>query len=171
MAQAPETGTTQRTLWIILGIIGGLCLLCACLAFAGLLLFNVNVEGTINTPFPPQVVTAPAFPLDTPVAPTMIPETAAPPAAPTAQGNVRINAFTVDPDRINAGQCATLSWTVQNADDVVLLRDEEPIFTNAGLEDEFQDCRSQPGIYRYRLEAGNQSGSTNFLELQLIVDR
>lgn len=169
MAQTPETSRSQSTLWIILAVVLGFFVLCVCLVVGGLLFFNVVSRTVVTTPFPSiEAVTVPA-----PLATSTPAGTAAPPPAatlPPAEGNVSILTFVVEPSRIQAGECATLSWSVRNADEVFLLRDGEPIYTQAGLDDQFEDCLPQPGVYRYRLEAGNRTGSANFVELQVIVD-
>lgn len=41
---APRQGSSLKWLWIVLAVVLGLCLLCACLAIGGILLFNFNVS-------------------------------------------------------------------------------------------------------------------------------
>ena len=89
---------------------------------------------------------------------------------PPATGDVTVNYFYVEPERITVGGCATISWEVLNADQIRLLRDEAVVVPVGKLMDSFSDCHNQAAIYRYRLEAENSEGNYNFLELQLIVD-
>jgi hypothetical protein len=89
---------------------------------------------------------------------------------PPATGDVTINYFYVEPERMPAGNCATISWEVLNADQIRLLRDGTVVVPIGQLEDSFQDCHNQSAIYRYRLEAENSEGNYNVLDLQVIVD-
>jgi hypothetical protein len=92
------------------------------------------------------------------------------PRNPPTTGSVAIQAFSLEPDRIPAGECTTLSWIVTNAEIVTLSRDGELIY-NALMEDHYQDCLSQAGIFRYRLDASNSDGQFfNWSELQVIVE-
>ena len=85
-------------------------------------------------------------------------------------GQITINTFSINPERIVAGECATLAWSITGADTVQLIRDSAVIMDNTGLDDSYQDCLDEPGIYRYRLEAKNSGGFYQWMELQLIVD-
>ena len=92
------------------------------------------------------------------------------PRNPPATGAVAIQSFTLEPGRIRAGDCTTLTWVVTNAERVALSRDGEVIY-NALMEDSYQDCLKQAGIYRYRVDASNSDGKFyNWSELQVIVE-
>lgn len=92
------------------------------------------------------------------------------PRNPPTTGVVAIQAFSLEPGRIQAGECTTLSWTVTNAEIVTLSRDGEVIY-NAMMVDSYQDCLGQAGIFRYRLDASNSDGQFfGFSELQVIVE-
>ena len=92
------------------------------------------------------------------------------PRNPPASGAVAIQTFTLEPGRIQAGECTTLSWTVTNAESVTLSRDGELIY-NALMVDGYRDCLDQSGIFRYRLDASNSNGQFfNWSELQVIVE-
>ena len=104
-------------------------------------------------------------------APTQPPAENGPaPTLPPATGDVTMNYFYVEPDRIAVGGCATISWEVLNADQIRLLRDGIVVVPIGQLEDSFTDCHNQAAIYRYRLEAENSDNNYNVLELQVIVD-
>ena len=92
------------------------------------------------------------------------------PRNPPTTGAVAIQAFSLEPGRIQVGECTTLSWTVTNAEIVMLSRDGEVIY-NALMVDSYQDCLGQAGIFRYRLDASNSDGQFfGFSELQVIVE-
>jgi hypothetical protein len=83
---------------------------------------------------------------------------------------VTIQSFSVEPQRVLEGECAVLDWSVQGADQIVLLRDGTPVLENAAATDSFKDCYEQSGIFRYRLEAENNGGFYQWMELQVIVE-
>lgn len=88
---------------------------------------------------------------------------------PPATGPVTIESFTLTPDRISVGDCVTLSWIIKNAEVVTLSKDGTQIY-NGKIVDNYQDCPSQAGVYRYRLDASNSNGQYfNWSELQVIV--
>ena len=92
------------------------------------------------------------------------------PRNPPASGAVTIQSFTLEPGRIQAGECTNLPWEIANAEIVTLSRDGEVIY-NALMVDRYQDCLDQSGIYRYRLDASNSDGQFfNWSELQVIVE-
>ena len=92
------------------------------------------------------------------------------PRNPPASGEVTVQSFSLEPDRIKASECTTLSWQITNAELVTLSRDGEPIY-NALMVDQYKDCLDQNGVYRYRLDASNSDGQFyNWSELQLIVE-
>jgi len=84
-------------------------------------------------------------------------------------GLVVFQSFYIEPERINAGKCATIHWLVENADQIQLLRDGLVVLDQGKSSDSYRDCPEQAAIYRYRLEASN-SENANWIELQLIVD-
>ena len=92
------------------------------------------------------------------------------PRNPPASGAVTVQSFSLEPDRIKAGECTTLSWQITNAELVTLSRDGEPIY-NALMVDQYKDCLDQTGVYRFRLDASNSDGQFyNWSELQVIVE-
>ena len=92
------------------------------------------------------------------------------PRNPPATGAVSVQSFSLEPDRIQAGECTTLSWNITNAETVTLSRDGEPIY-NALLVDSYKDCLDQAGVFRYRIDASNSDGRFyNWSELQVIVE-
>ena len=92
------------------------------------------------------------------------------PRNPPASGAVAIQSFTLEPGRIQAGECTSLTWNISNAEIVTLSRDGDVIY-NALMIDRYQDCLDQVGIFRYRLDASNSDGQFyNWSELQVIVE-
>ena len=92
------------------------------------------------------------------------------PLNPPASGAVAIQSFTLEPGRMQAGECTTLTWNVSNAEVVTLSRDGKVIY-NALTIDSYQDCLDQAGIFRYRLDASNSDGQFfGWSELQVIVE-
>jgi hypothetical protein len=90
------------------------------------------------------------------------------PSTPST-GIVVFQSYYIEPERINAGNCATVSWVVENADNIQLLRDGSVVVNNCRASDSYRDCPKDPSVYKYRLEASN-SENANWIELQLIVD-
>ncbi len=88
----------------------------------------------------------------------------------SGSGPVTIQSFSVEPQRILKGECVALDWSVSGADTIVLLRDGATIVENASARDSYKDCHEEAGIFRYRLEAENNSGFYQWMELQVIVD-
>ena len=84
-------------------------------------------------------------------------------------GLVVFQSFYIEPERINAGNCATIHWAVENAGQIQLLRDGSVVLDQVKSSDSYRDCPEQAAVYRYRLEASN-SENANWIELQLIVD-
>lgn len=92
------------------------------------------------------------------------------PRNPPATGVVTVQSFTLEPGRIQTGECTILSWNIANAEVVTLSRDGEPIY-NALMVDSYQDCPDQAGVFRYRIDASNSNGQFyNWSELQVIVE-
>jgi hypothetical protein len=84
-------------------------------------------------------------------------------------GVIVFQSFYIEPERINAGKCATIHWVVENADQVQLLRDGSVVLDQGKSSDSYRDCPEQAAVYRYQLEASNNENA-NWIELQLIVD-
>jgi hypothetical protein len=110
----------------------------------------VNVSAT-----PPQQPTA------TPVPPSPAPV---------------INGFTLSPDTVSPGGCTIVSWTTGGGTSrVVLLRDNSPIFDNAPLNSQVQDCppipagAAMPLSIVYTLQAYNSAGQSVSQSQSLIV--
>lgn len=103
---------------------------------------------------------------ENPSQPTAVPAE----AQPTSEGPIVFQTFMVDRERILEGECANISWQVDNADLIQLKQDETLVLDNAPAQHTYQACHDQYGIYVYRLEAENGSGSANWIELQIIVD-
>ncbi len=91
-------------------------------------------------------------------------------AAPVDPGPIVIQSFSVDKERIVAGECVNLSWVVENAELIQLKRDSALSLDQAPASHTYSDCLEQPGIFLYRLEAENSAGFYNWVELQVIVD-
>jgi polar amino acid transport system substrate-binding protein len=113
-----------------------------------------QVTVNVNTP-PPQPPTA------TPVPPVPAPV---------------INGFTVSPDTVAPGGCTILSWTTGGGTSrVVLLRDNSPIWDNAPLNSQVQDCPPVPAdkplplSVVYMLQAYNSAGQSVSQSLSLVV--
>ena len=87
----------------------------------------------------------------------------------SSTGVVVFQSYTIDPERVSAGKCATVDWIVENADNIQLLRDGSVVVKNGKASDSYRDCPKDAAVYKYRLEASN-SENANWIELQLIVD-
>lgn len=86
-----------------------------------------------------------------------------------ATGIVVFQSYYIEPERVNAGKCATVHWVVENADNIQLLRDGLVVVKNGKASDSYRDCPKDAAVYKYRLEASNTENA-NWIELQLIVD-
>jgi hypothetical protein len=87
-----------------------------------------------------------------------------------------INGFTISPDTVAPGGCATLAWTTGGGTSrVVLLRDNAPIWDNAPLDSSVQDCPQVPAdkplpfSIVYMLQAYNSTGQSVSQSLSLVV--
>lgn len=100
------------------------------------------------------------------------PPTATP--VPPAQAPV-INGFTLSPTTIASGGCTVISWTTGGGTTSVdLLRDNSPIFDNAPLNSQVQDCppptkQAVPYNVVYTLQAYNSAGQMVNQSLTLVV--
>jgi len=98
---------------------------------------------------------------------TMPPPT---PAGESETGQVEIQSYTVEPDRIPVGGCANISWLVENADLIQLEENGAVVLDQAPASHTHQTCPPEPGVFVYRLNVSNAAGSANWMELQVIVD-
>ena len=87
----------------------------------------------------------------------------------SSTGVVVFQSFYIDSERVSAGECATVDWIVENADNIQLLRDGSVVVKNGKASDSYRDCPKDAAVYKYRLEASNIENA-NWIELQLIVD-
>jgi hypothetical protein len=143
-----QNSSNRTILWIIIAVVA-ILMLCCCIVIAAIGSFLIVSSESSQD----QIIITP------------IPVTEQP-----GTGPITIQSFTVDPTRIQSGQCVIFNWSVQGADIVHLLRDDVVIAEDNGLTDSFKDCLDQAGIYRYRLEASNTDGFYQWMELQVIVD-
>jgi hypothetical protein len=160
--QNDQQGKDNRRLSII-----GIIIIILLLIGLGLLVVNL-LRGSPE----PEPTSVPATAVPTQVAPTEPPSTESAPAEaqPTSSGEVIFQTFTIDPERITTGECANLTWVVENADQIQLKRDGAVVLDQAPAIHTFQDCLDVSGIFVYRLEASNTAGASNWMELQVIVD-
>jgi polar amino acid transport system substrate-binding protein len=85
---------------------------------------------------------------------TATPAPTQPPAAPI------INAFSVSPAQIQAGQCVQINWSASGGTSFVrLIRDGAVVLDNADFSGSAQDCLNNAGSVIYRLEASNSAGN------------
>ena len=102
---------------------------------------------------------------------TLVPTVATPTSPPpTEAGPVVIQSYAVDRELIMVGDCINLTWVVENADFIRLMRDGELVIDQAPANHTFRDCLNQAGTFVYRLEVENNAGSSNWMEMQVIVD-
>ncbi len=99
-----------------------------------------------------------------------------PTATPQAQAPV-INGFTLSPDTVSPGGCTIVSWTTGGGTTSVdLLRDNSPIWDNAPLNSNVQDCppipsgQALPLNIVYTLQAYNSAGQMVNESVTLVVD-
>lgn len=119
---------------------------------------SVQQQVTVNVSSPP------------PQPPTATPK---PPAQPPA-----IYGFTISPETIAPGGCALLAWSAGGGTTrVVLLRDYVPIWDNAPLNSQVQDCPTlAPGAplpvhIAYTLQAYNSAGQSTTQSVALTVQQ
>jgi hypothetical protein len=155
-----DNQNTKR--WVIILLIIIIVLLCMAV---GLLAYDYfgDSQGTEPT-------NVPATAIPTQTSPTEPLEPESPESQPTHEGPISIQTYSVDKGRIQVGECANISWQVDNADLIQLKRDEALVLDQAPAQHTYQACHDQAGIYVYRLEAKNGSGSENWMELQIIVE-
>lgn len=128
MEGSSSSNNKQTTAAIIAGaVIVGVTLLCACMVVVvAIFIFGI---GSVTNPMPPLPTAPPPEESSTP-----------PPPPETSGGPVTIQAFTVEPGRIQAGECIEFSWSVSGADSIQLLRDETVILENAQGDDSYHEC-------------------------------
>jgi ABC-type amino acid transport substrate-binding protein/heat shock protein HslJ len=81
---------------------------------------------------------------------------------PTGEPNLPIiQAFTVRPEQIPAGECLTISWTAGGGTSMVRLeRDDTVLLESPDLDGQQTDCLTDVGDYLYRLKVFNLGGNT-----------
>jgi len=88
------------------------------------------------------------------------PATATPVPTAAPEGPV-IQAFSVDPSQIQAGECVDVSWSVGGGTSYArILRNGAVVLDNAGFTGHETDCLDDPGGYTYRLEAFNPANQS-----------
>lgn len=93
------------------------------------------------------------------------------PTATPASGQLPIiNSFAVNPNRIFAGTCLTVSWSVSgNVNRVQLRRDNVLVLDFAVFSGNVTDCLNTQGTYVYRLDAANAQGQSTFQQVSATV--
>ena len=110
--------------------------------------YGIEAVGTGGTSRQQQTINVVDVATATPV-PTAAPE------APVIQ------AFSVDPNQIQAGECVDVSWSAGGgASYTRILRNGAVVLDNAGFSGHETDCLDQPGGYTYRLEAYNPANQS-----------
>lgn len=83
-----------------------------------------------------------------------------------------INSFSVNPNRIFAGTCLTVAWSVSgNVSRVQLRRDGVLVLDFAVFSGNVTDCLNTEGTYVYRLDAANSRGEVVFQQASATVIR
>ena len=103
--------------------------------------------------------------------PTAQPPTATPvvPPTPAPQPPV-INSFSVQPDRIQSGQCVQIQWSTGGGTEWTrLTRNGAVVLDRAGPSGSLQDCLTEPTTFIYRLEAFNNAGQATAQERTVTV--
>lgn len=156
-----ENGETQekKRNWIPILVVIIVILL---IVLAGILAYYLLRDSPEPTPASETLV-----PGVTQAAPTLPPPTA---AGESSAGQVVIQSYTVEPERILAGGCANISWLVENADLIQLVENGVIILDQAPANHTYQTCPPEPGVFVYRLNVSNSAGSANWMELQVIAD-
>ncbi|MBK8050000.1 MAG: transporter substrate-binding domain-containing protein [Anaerolineales bacterium] len=76
-----------------------------------------------------------------------------------------IDVFAVQPEAIDVNACVTINWTVgSDAKTIRILRDDVVLLDGAPNSGSGSDCLTAAGVYRYRLEATNDSGAQSTAE-------
>jgi hypothetical protein len=103
--------------------------------------------------------------------PTAQPPTATPvvPPTPAPQPPV-INSFSVQPDRIQSGQCVQIQWSTGGGTEWTrLTRNGAVVLDRGGPNGSLQDCLAEPTTFIYRLEAFNNAGQADTQERTVTV--
>jgi hypothetical protein len=103
--------------------------------------------------------------------PTTQPPTATPviPPTPAPQPPV-INSFSVQPDRIQSGQCVQIQWAAGGGTEWTrLTRNGAVVLDRSGPNGSLQDCLTEPTTFIYRLEAFNNAGQATSQERTVTV--
>ena len=106
--------------------------------------------------------------------PTPPPQTTAtplpPPTAAPGDHPPVINAFAVNPSRIEPGQCVTVSWSVGGSvARTQLLRDGAIVLDFALPSSSVNDCLNAAGVYTYRIQALAADGRSAFQQASVTV--
>ena len=81
-----------------------------------------------------------------------------------------INAFSVDPNQIEPGQCVQISWRTGGGSSLVqILRNGILVLDNGPIEGAAQDCLQNTDTYTYRLIAINNAGDSAAQEASTTV--
>ncbi|MBN1146741.1 MAG: hypothetical protein JXA78_05760 [Anaerolineales bacterium] len=82
---------------------------------------------------------------------------------------VKIASYTVDKGQISLGECALLSWRVENAQLIQLYRNDRLALAQAEATDSFRDCPQEAGALVYRLQASDPAGASDWMQLRVVV--
>jgi len=135
-----------------------------CPATPGQSIYQLTAQGPGGSAQQQVTVNVNAAPVQPPTA-TPVPPSPAP----------VINGFTISPNTVTPGGCTVVSWTTGGGTSrVVLLRDNSPIFDNAPLNSQVQDCppptkQAVPYNIVYTLQAYNSAGQMVSQSLTLVV--
>jgi hypothetical protein len=136
-----------------------------CPATPGQSIYQLTAQGPGGSTQQQVTVNVNAVPVQPPTA-TPVPPSPAP----------VINGFTISPNTVAPGGCTVLAWTTGGGTSrVVLLRDNSPIFDNAPLNSQVQDCPVIPAgaplpiSIVYMLQAYNSAGQSVSQSLPLVV--
>lgn len=100
------------------------------------------------------------------------PGSGTPTTTPAAGQLPIINNLAVNPNRIFAGTCLTVSWSVSgNVNRVQLRRDGVLVLDFAVFSGNVTDCLTSEGTYVYRLDATNAQGNAVFQQVSATVVR
>jgi len=99
----------------------------------------------------------------------VVPATATPAPTPAPEQPV-IQAFSVSPNQIPAGECVGINWSAGGGTSFTrILRNGAVIVDDAGFSGQQQDCLDEAGAYSYRFAASNQAGQMVFQEAGVTV--
>ena len=77
----------------------------------------------------------------------------------TAFGELIIENFSVQPERIQSGQCVNVHWSLGGGGQHIrLTRNGVPVLDHGAPSGQLQDCLAEPISYIFRLEAFNHTG-------------